>query len=274
MAIEQEPVMASVVVLAGKRSTADPVGEAAGVSNKCLAPIDGTPMLARVLQSVSAGGRFREILVSTASADVFHADLCVGALLRSLPARCVDAGASPATSVLLAKDEARTALPLLVTTGDHALLTPEMVSHFLLRATASDADVVVALASRETVRSRFPSARRTAFRLRNGQFCSCNLFLLATPAAWQAVAFWRSIEMNRKRPWRIVRAFGLRTLTAYLCRWLSLTDALARASVVFGARVQAVIMPWPEAAVDVDTPDDLALAEAIVRQRRLVARAA
>jgi hypothetical protein len=82
------------------------------------------------------------------------------------------------------------------------------------------------------------------------------------------VAFWRRVEQERKRPWRLVRAFGWRPLLAYLLGRLTLDDAITRASHVIGARVAAVVMPYPEAAIDVDKPADLELAERILARRR------
>ena len=78
------------------------------------------------------------------------------------------------------------------------------------------------------------------------------------------MAFWRRVEQERKRPWRLVRAFGLRPLFAYLFGRLTLDDAMVRASGVIGARVAAVRLPFAEAAIDVDKPADLALVEAIL----------
>jgi hypothetical protein len=64
-----------------------------------------------------------------------------------------------------------------------------------------------------------------------------------------------------------VRAFGWRPLVAYLLGRLTLEEALARASKVIGARLAAVVLPQPEAAIDVDKPADLALAESILARR-------
>jgi hypothetical protein len=54
----------------------------------------------------------------------------------------------------------------------------------------------------------------------------------------------------------------------YLLGRLSLEDALAHISRRMGLRVQAVLLPFPEAAVDVDTVGDWHFAESIAVQRR------
>ena len=79
---------------------------------------------------------------------------------------------------------------------------------------------------------------------------------------------WRRVEQERKRPWRLVRAFGWQPLLAYLLGRLTLDDAMARASGFIGARLAAVVLPHPEAAIDVDKPADLDLVETILARRR------
>ena len=79
--------------------------------------------------------------------------------------------------------------------------------------------------------------------------------------------FWRRVESQRKRPWRFARAFGPRALLAYLFGRLTLDDAMREASRILGVRAAAVDLPFAEAAIDVDKPADLTLAEDILRRR-------
>jgi hypothetical protein len=85
------------------------------------------------------------------------------------------------------------------------------------------------------------------------------------------LAFWRRIESERKRPLRIVRAFGFGALAAYLSGRLTLAAALRRASHRVGVEVKAVILNQPDAAVDVDKEEDLALVEQILVDRQMKA---
>ena len=154
---------------------------------------------------------------------------------------------------------------MLVTTGDHPLLTPEIVAHFCAAA-ADRADLVAGLASAAAIRTAYPDAQRTYLRFRDERYSGANLFAVLKPEGRRAVAFWRRVEQERKRPWRLVRAFGWQPL-AYLLGRLTLDDAMARASNVIGARLAAVVLPQPEAAIDVDKPADLELVETILARR-------
>jgi hypothetical protein len=81
------------------------------------------------------------------------------------------------------------------------------------------------------------------------------------------VAFWRRAERFRKRPWRMVGTFGPITLVLFLLRRLDLEAAFERVSRAVGARVRAIRMPFPEAAIDVDRPADLALVSRLLAER-------
>ena len=151
-------------------------------------------------------------------------------------------------------------------TADHPLLTTAMVEHFI-RAAPDDSDLVIGLAESKVILDRYPDAIRTFFRFKGQGYSGCNLFLMSMAKARLAVDFWRNMERHRKRPWRLVGAVGLFTLLRFAIGQLSLEDALRHLSGRVGADIGMVDMPFAEAAIDVDKPGDLDLAETILRAR-------
>jgi GTP:adenosylcobinamide-phosphate guanylyltransferase len=253
----------TALVLAGRRrdSGPDPVAAAAGVPHKALAPVAGVPMLLRVVAALRASPEVGRVAVCAEAPGE-----ALSGLGRGLEGVAVRAAAdSPAASAAAALAEF--GAPLLVTTADHALLTPAMVGHFV-RAAPPGADAVAALARRETVLAGHPGTRRTWLRFRDGAFSGCNLFLLAEAGgAGRAVAFWRRVEGARKRPLAMAGALGPLVVLRFALGRLTLRAALDALGRRCGARLAAVEMPFADAAVDVDKPDDLALAEAVLRRR-------
>jgi len=253
----------TALVLAGRRggdAGADPMAAAAGVSHKALLPVAGVPMLLRVISALRGSPAVGCIVVSIEAPEesLFGLDGLEGVLLRA-------AAPSPARSAAAALEEF--GAPLLVTTADHALLTPAMVAH-LLSAVPPGVAAAAALARRETVLAAYPEARRTWLRFRDGAFSGCNLFLLAeAEGAARAAAFWRRAEAERKRPLAMARLLGLLTLLRFALGRLTLRAGLDALERRCGARLHAVEMPFAEAAVDVDKPADLALAEAALHRR-------
>ena len=250
----------TAVILAGSRAgAADPMALAAGISHKALLPVAGVPMLARVADALRASpavGRIA-VMIEAPGRTLAGFEAPAGLLLR-------ETAPSPSRSVAAALAEFGP--PLLVTTADHALLTPAMVAHFLA-ALPSGADAAAGLARAETVLAAWPETRRTWLRFRDGRFSGCNLFWLGTPAAAAAVAFWRRVEQDRKRPLAMIALLGLPALLRFALGRLTLADALAALGQRTGTRLAAVEMPFAEAAIDVDRPADLALAEAALAGR-------
>jgi CTP:molybdopterin cytidylyltransferase MocA len=257
----------TVLLLAGNRGGIDPVAAVASVPHKALAPVDGQPLIAHVLRTLSAMPEIHHILLVCDDPEALRraeavTDAEAKGILVMMPA-----AASPSRSVAAILDKAEFAPPMLVTTADAALLTPEMVRHFWA-ALPADADIAAAVTSGGGVRSRFPESRRTFLKFRDGDFCGCNLFALTSVDARRVVAFWRRLEDHRKRPLAMAAMVGPGVILAYLLRRLSLASAARHLSRRTTARAAIVPIPFPEAAVDVDKPADIAVAERVLAERR------
>jgi molybdopterin-guanine dinucleotide biosynthesis protein A len=254
-------IVPAALILAGSRGGEDPVARYAGVSDKALIALDDGTMLARVAAAVRAAGAAR-IGVSANSPAVRTEAARIGA--EALPAA---AGPSASTADALRLLGA----PLLVTTGDHALLDPAWIRDFVSRV-PPDADVAVLLARRDAVEAAAPGSTRTYLRFADGHWSGCNLFYLATPRAERVIALWQAVERDRKRPLRIVRRLGPALLLRYLLGRLSLSDAVAHLGRTAGVNAVVVAARDGLAAVDVDKPADLDFVRAHLDQARAAAR--
>jgi hypothetical protein len=154
--------------------------------------------------------------------------------------------------------------PLLVTTADHALLDVETVDEFCAYA---EGDIAIGVVERATLMKRFPFATRTWVSFRGGAYTGANLFALRTPKAAAAIELWRSVESERKKGWRVVSILGPFVLLGTLLRLLSIDGALRHVGRKLGLNVTAVRLSNPLAGIDVDKPEDHALAEAIIAGR-------
>ena len=248
------------VVLAGDRPGGSPLAKAMGVPAGALASVAGQPCIARVIATLRTAHGIEGGLISgptqaaLAESEVFATLLAPGDYHWIPPAQ------GPAESALIALD-ALDAYPVLLTAGDHALLGAETLEQFVAAAGAADADILVGLTPYERVMQRFPGSRRTRLRFRDGSYCGANLFLLRTPAARRAIHFWRQAQQDRKRPWRLARRLGMAAAGRYLAGALGIAAAFAELSARAGCRIRWVEVGDPLAAVDVDSPEDLALAE-------------
>jgi hypothetical protein len=156
----------------------------------------------------------------------------------------------------------------LIATADNPLLTPRRVDAFCTVVADKCCDIAAGLTPSAAIKAAFPDSRRTYLKFRDEHYSGANLFALTSEAGLAAVTFWRRVERERKKPWKIVGAFGFGSLLAFALNRLTLDQAMARGSRKIGARAAAIRIPEAEAAVDVDRAEDLALAERLLRERR------
>lgn len=265
MSAGQTPFTA--IVLAGDRRADDPLVLASGRGCKALLDIAGRPMLLRVIESVRACPGIARLRLSGPPAASMASVPELQSLLASGAVDWQPPGPTPSTSAGEAMRELPPDVPVVLTTGDHALLLPEYLAHFLASARASGADAVVGLAEYSRVREIFPTMPKTLLRFREGAFCGCNLFAFLTPRSRELATLWRRVEGARKTPWRVLGLLGWWNVLRYRLGWLGLDQAMALLSRRTGLRIAAIRMPFGEVAVDVDTLQDHAEVE-----RRLLAR--
>ena len=257
----------SAVILAGRRGGEDVLATATGAPHRALLDIQGEPMLERVVRTLEHTACFERILLSIDAPDVLLPFPGLATRIQEHRLTVLPSERSPSRSVLRALEEAQPDQPVLVTTADHALLTPTMVDYFLEDAERSQADLAVALVAASQIRMRFPTSKRTYIPFRGERFSGANLFAFMSNAARRGAEFWIRAEQFRKQPWRLAHAFGLKALLLFMLRRLDLDQAMHHASRALGLRIHAVEMPFAEAAVDVDRLGDLELVNEILSRR-------
>ncbi len=258
----------SALVLAGSRGPDCPVAALGGVSHKALLPVDGTPMIGRVIATLTKVKDIDKVLVVIETPEILRALPGLTAVMDSGYLQTLKAMPSPAQSALHGFEHlgAGHTGPILMTTADNCLLTPEILNYFL--GTLSDgSDITAAVAKTDMVMNAYPEARRTRMRFRDGGQGGCNLFAFQTPQAENIIRFWRQVEENRKSPLTMLRQLGVMTALRYLTNTLTLAQALQKLGDRTDTRLAVTQMPFAEAAIDVDSPEDFYLAEKILKAR-------
>lgn len=252
----------TAIVLAAGRGPDDPMAKAYGVSHKCALPVNGVPMLRRVVNALQKSQSITSIAISIESPAIVREALAEkDSRISIIPS---ESSAPLSASVAIRKNPA---FPVLITTGDHALLTPEMVDYFCGHAERSSADFSAGLATAEVIMKAHPQSVRTFFRFGKDRVSGCNLFAITNESGLRILEKWQYLEPSRKKPWRLVAAFGLPALIRFAMGALSLDGAFRIVSSRLGLIAKPVLMPFAEAAIDVDKPSDLELAEAILELR-------
>lgn len=246
----------TAIVLAGQRDGEDELARHAGATCKAFVEIGGKPMLSRVLDTLSSASCIDKICLSGPDEAKLQQHNEITQRIQSGAVTWSAPGESPSTSAY----DALCALPpddrVLLTTADHPLLSASIVDEFCNRSAGLDMDIVVGLAPYSLVHDAWPQMRKTVLRFKGGGLCGCNLFAFLTAESREAANFWRRTESERKKPLRVVRVIGWLALVKYLLGRLTLEDALGTLSRQLGLRVGAIILPYANAAVDVDSVSD------------------
>ena len=254
------------VVLAGERTRDSELLKRFGVPAKALIKVAGHPMIVRVTGALLQSGLVKRIFLCGEEMELFRKIPEIGTEMDKGKIIWIQNEKGPSLSALKAMEAAGGKRPILLTTSDHALLRPIHVRSFCERALALHVDLAVGLARLETLKV-YPEVKRTYYRFRDGKFCTCNLFGFLTRNSFKAARFWQGVETKRKSPLKVIASFGITWAIRYLLGRLSLEEAMMRASKVLDCAPGAVILDFPEAAIDVDTIDDLELAQGILEKQ-------
>jgi CTP:molybdopterin cytidylyltransferase MocA len=255
---EMHPMTA--VVLAGDRCKKDAlINNHSAAGCKALIDIDGIPMVRRVISALQQSRVVNDIVLAGPESGEVAMDGPLQEMIASQQISWRPPETSPSSSAYHTMHALNPEVPVLLTTADHPLLTHEIVDAFGRQSMADDVDVTVGLAPHALITEAYPGIKKTVLRFSDGDFCGCNLFAFLTPEGRQAANFWRKIEQQRKKPLFLIGLLGWWMVLRYRLGMLSLEEALTKLGKRLGLRVRAVILPYANAAIDVDSAADLML---------------
>ncbi|MEO7634492.1 MAG: nucleotidyltransferase family protein [Sphingomicrobium sp.] len=248
----------TAVVLAGSRPGGDPLAARFNQQIKALIPVAGKAMVRWPVEALLASPQIDHVIVVTQAPERLRGILPddIQITLRASQATIAD------TIAQLIADRAAQ-FPLLVTTADHALLTPAMIAEFVTEA--AGADLAIGVVAQRVMAARFPAAKRTWIGFKGGRYSGANLFVFGSDKVMLAVDQWRAVEQDRKKGWRVLAALGPALLLGAVLKLRTLDQSVAAVGRKLGLTIRAVQLSDALAAVDIDKPEDHALAEAMLK---------
>jgi len=270
MTIDQafsEPLTA-LVLAASRQGVDDPVAKIQNKSHKCLVTIDGIAMIERVVQTLIDSECFARILISIEDEQVLEVLPTAKRWLKEGMIEVVPSAGNLADSVVNLSSMVNQPLPLVITTADNALHTPELVRFFVAEFARSEADAAVATTSESTVMAEYPNGEFGFFRFKDGGYSFCNLFGVGSIGALEAANVFRTGGQFRKHPWRVFKVFGVLPLILLKWRLITLDNFSRRITRKLGITVDIVRLPFAFAPIDVDNPRTFEFSERTLRERR------
>ena len=228
-----------------------------GAPNKAFVEIGGVTLVGRVLAALRASAAIGRIVVVAPPSAKSHRDLAAAGELRPDGARITESLQSGLAGFAPERD-------VLIAASDLPVLTAAAVDHFAAAAKALDADLVYGCVEQGVHLKRFPGVPHTWARMRDGTFCGGGLVSIKPRALPTLARVIERLGAARKHPFKLASLFGWDVLARYALGRLSIAQAEARAQKILGAPVRALVSPYPETAVNVDRPSDVALAQQLV----------
>lgn len=147
---------------------------------------------------------------------------------------------------------------------DQPLIRPEMVDDFVSRALRQDADVVSSWVRRESL-GRYEDGEHKFADFKDGGYAHGNLFLVRRDFTHQEEIrkhldrLYAARKSNLAFAWALGPKLFLRYFLSSVTGHLpTLEETLRMAGEEFDVRLDGVISPYPEIALDIDEPEDYA----------------
>lgn len=240
-------------------------------SLKALVPFAGKPSIRYVAEALRQSSRIGPIAVVGSEQDLRQRLTDIPELTFLRP------GKTLLESLTLGVEHFAGHPSALITTADLPLLTASVVDEFLDVCRDKNghpkADLQWAMIPREAFSGPFARVAKGFNRFRDVAVCHGNLILI-DPAVLENFAANTPLEAlyrARKSTLRTALNCGWKVASAYffgvlLLRRLKLEDMARVVSRRFGVRIVPVLLPHPEAALDVDEPEDFRLVNDLLQK--------
>jgi GTP:adenosylcobinamide-phosphate guanylyltransferase len=227
-----------------------------GAVNKAFVPVGDVPMVTRTIAALRGATSVTRIIVVAPTAT-FTSDALQGAdECRPSGARMIESLA--AGLVGMPPDD-----PVLIAASDLPLLTPAAVDEFAAEAVRRDLDIAYAIVRSTVHHAQFPRVRHTWATMFEGRYCGGGVFAIKPRMLDALRTVLDELGAARKSPLRLASIFGWDIVPRFAMGALKISAAEERASTILRARVGAICSSHADIAVNVDTPSDLSIANAL-----------
>ena len=256
----------TALIMAGKRSgVLDPLAKRADVAQKCVAPVSGKPMVEHVVTAVSQAQHVGEMRIVAHEPDEIRAIPIVAELEKAGRLRFEPGAFNIVDSVFFGAANAD--YPVMITTADNCLVTPDGYDEFITKAIAEKAGAAAALARKQDVQAADPEGQKKFYEFNDGGYSNCNMYWIGSEDALRAAEIMREGGQFVKFPSRIAKAFGLINLIRFYFGIGTKERIFAQVSERFGFKMTPIVMSNGEFAIDVDNFRTFDVTERLLAKR-------
>lgn len=267
--MHQQQKATALILAASRRGPADSVAKIQSLSHKCLVVIDGMVMLERVVREIKGAQHIGRIYVSIESEDVLDSVPALKKMREDGEIHFLPSANNLFDSIKDAAARIENPWPLLVSTGDNALHTSEMIDHFGSEIFQEQLDAAVAMTPASVILEAYPEGKRAFLQMKDGGWSSCNLYALMNEKALISARVFEGGGQFGKHPNRLLAAFGIWFSLLYKFKWATIHQLAGILSRRWHLGLKIVRMPFADAPIDVDNPGDFKRTETILKARRV-----
>jgi len=220
--------------------------------NKPLIKINGKPMIKYVIDALKETGRVDKILV------VGKKNLLKPHIKNDVY-KIIESTESLIDNVMIGINELRNERRVLILTCDIPLITSEAILDFIEKAEETECDFCYPIVKKELNDQKYPEAKRTYARLKEGIFTGGNIVYINPRIMEKCMDKAKEMVMYRKKPLKLCSILGWRFVLQLLLGVLTIPKLERRVSEMFDIKVKAIISDYPEIGNDVDKPDDVVM---------------
>ena len=256
----------TALILAGKRAgVLDPLAAAAGVAQKCVVPVGGKPMIEHTVTAIAGCADIGPIRVVAHEPDEIAAIPIVANLIADGRLTFQPGAFNLVDSVLTGAQGAD--FPILITTADNCLVTPEGYAEFIAKARHAQVEAASAMARKADVQAADPHGQSRFYKFSDGEFSNCNMYWIGSQKALSAAEIFRNGGQFVKFPKRIAKAFGVMNLFRFYFGIGSREKLFEQVSRRFGFKLAPIVMSKGEYAIDVDNQRTFDVTEKLLARR-------
>jgi len=238
-----------------------------GTHKRCLIELKGETLLERILSVIFKAFTSARVVVNLGSDDE-GADIvsryepnathyvCGGGLLDAIMDG-LDVFAGERGDGFYGEE-------MLLLNVDLPLITAQHLLDVVAQAREFRADGYWPIVERKAIEQRFPTAKRTYVRTRQGTFTGGNAFLLKPKLLRDNRELLEKVYRSRKNPLALASVFSSKTLMRVLSGTVSLPDLEREFSKRFNADLCIAPFPHPEVAMDLDKLSDFELYKSLI----------
>lgn len=256
----------TALIMAGKRSgVLDPLAANAGVAQKAVVPVLGIPMVERVAKQVAECDLIGDIRIVAHEPDEIAALPTIAKLIDEGRLSFTEGKFNIVDSVFSGAEGAD--FPLVITTADNCLVTPEGYAEFVQKCLAAGAGGAAGLARKEDVIAADPQGQAKFYQFKDGGFSNCNLYWIGSSKALSAAEIMRGGGQFVKFPSRIIKAFGFMNLIRFRFGNGSKEKLFEQVSKRFGFKLVPIELSNGQFAIDVDNQRTFDVTERLLKRR-------